>query len=156
MDEDLKEYIDWLNQKGIDAAQLPSCEIDSYKHKWFDTLVPAQKRADALGCHCFDEMVDFGGHMIISCGYPWHLFSYKILNCKVGKRAKKRFNSLRKEEAILLVNIDDYMFEIADASKITAEDLDEGFLDVILTAQDFSWAYSKTHEPACGPYLYVR
>lgn len=42
-----------------------------------------------------------------------------------------------------------------NAENLTAELLEQ-FVDVTITASDFTWTYAKTHESMCGPYFYKK
>ena len=50
-------------------------------------------------------------------------------------------------------NIDDIAYRIENADALTAKILEQ-FIDVTVTASDFSWTYVKTHEGDCGPYFH--
>ena len=139
-------FITHLDQKGSDFTELTPTEVETYKLEWFNRFVPAEKQEEAMNCYCFDT----DGY----CGYLWHVFSYNILSCYEKALARKAFDGLGKQEAVLLENIDDVAYRIKDVSSLKAQDLDK-LEDIILTAKDFSWVYVKTHEPVCGPYFYT-
>lgn len=142
----IEKFIDFLNHNGIEFTKLTPPEIEAYKQEWFNNFVPMEKQEKAINSFCFDK----DGF----CGYLWHVFSYEILSCLKKSKAKNTFNELDKQGAVLLVNIDEVAYRVKDVCKIKAQDLD--FLDdIILTAQDFSWTYAKTHEATCGPYFYL-
>ncbi len=147
MFDEHKPYIDWLEQHNIAHIELNPPKVDLYKQEWFDRFVPPEKREEALKCYCFDTDE--------YCGYLWHIFSYELLKCDTGERAISQFNGTDKCVAILLANIDNFAFQINDASKLSAEDIGE-LQDVILTDIDFRWTYAKTHESDLGPYYFVR
>ena len=87
--------------------------------------------------------------------FLWHIFSFEFLNCEIGDTAKNLFNQENKNKCILVNNVDDVAFQLENAENITAELLDQ-FVDVTITASDFSWTYTKTHEGMCGPYFYKK
>lgn len=140
-----KIYTDWLKHNGIDYIEINPENIDSYKQEWFEHFIPMELREEAINCYCFDK----DGY----CGYLWHIFSYELLKCNECDQAILEFNATNKHEVILLANIGDVAFQIKDASKLLAEDINK-LQDVILTAVDFSWTYAKTHEADCGPYFH--
>ena len=69
--------------------------------------------------------------------------------------AKNLFNQENKNKCVLVSNVDDVAFQLENAESITAELLDH-FVDITITASDFSWTYTKTHEKLCGPYFYKK
>lgn len=87
--------------------------------------------------------------------FLWHLFSYEILHCEAGAKAKALFDLERKGSCVMINNADGFAYRLENAEDITAELLDQ-FVDITITAQDFSWTYAKTHEETCGPYFYKK
>ena len=141
-----KTYIDFFSRNGIEYIEIAPLDVDTYRQQWFDNFIPSDKKEKAIDSYCFNK----DG----CCGYLWHAFSYEILECIKNDDAKAMFNSFNKQDAVLLGNIDDVAFIVKDISKITAKDIDL-FDDIMLTAIDFSWTYTKTHEMTCGPYFYA-
>lgn len=144
MDE-IHEFMDLLIQNKIGYTELTDSEVEAYKNVWFETFVPEEKRERAIDSYCFDK----DGY----CGYLWHVFSYELLDCIKGEAARNLFNESVRKDAVLLLNVDDAACIINDISSFTAQDFDDLY-DIILTANDYSWTYVKTHEPDCGPYFY--
>lgn len=46
-------------------------------------------------------------------------------------------------------------YRLKNADAVTP-DLLKSFIDVTVTADDFSCTYSQTHEEQCGPYFYKK
>ena len=141
----VNKFVKLLKQNNIEFTELLSQDIEIYKHEWFNKFVPQDKHKEAIDSYCFDKD-DYSGFL-------WHAFSYEIISCLVGLVAKKAFDQLEKQEAVLLINIDDVAYRIKDISKLTSKDF-EILDDIILTDKDFKWTYTKTHESACGPYFH--
>ncbi len=95
------------------------------------------------------------GHVTAPCNFLWHLFTWGEAPCLEGDDARKAFDSLRYEEAIIFYGgrsncIDDVSF----VGKFTAKEIDENENDdVYVVAKDFSWTYVRTHEDRCGPFF---
>ena len=87
--------------------------------------------------------------------FLWYIFSFEFLKCETDDAAKYLFNKESKNKCVLVSNVDDGAFQLENAESITAELLEQ-FVDVTITASDFSWTYTKTHEGMCGPYFYKK
>ena len=87
--------------------------------------------------------------------FLWYIFSFEFLNCETEEDAKTMFNQVNKGTCVIVSNVDDIAYCLENAENITAELLEQ-FVDVTITASDFSWTYAKTHEDMCGPYFYKK
>lgn len=87
--------------------------------------------------------------------YLWHIFSFEFLNCETEDTAKNLFNQENKKSCVIVSNVDDIAYHLENAESIMAKLLEQ-FVDVTITASDFSWTYTKTHEEMCGPYFYKK
>jgi len=143
LESNANEFIAILQDKGVEIIEFSSHEKDTYRQEWFKRIVPANKQQKARESYC-----------LARSGFLWHVFSYEILDCIKGNEAKKAFNSLSKQKAVLLVNVGNIAScRLKNISNVTAECLDV-LNDVILTGCNFEWVYVKTHESECGPYFY--
>ena len=140
---DERKLIDLLKGNDIDIIRLTRREYELYRQEWFTRVIPEDKRNKAKRAHCISS----------SCGYLWHAFSYKLIDCLEGDEAKKAFDSVSKKEAILLDNWNYSAYKIKNIQNIASADIDVG-TDVIITDHDFNWTYTKTHEEECGPYFH--
>ena len=138
------DVIELFRSKDIAFEKLIAKELESYKHKWLNTIVPKDQHQKAIDNYIFDK----DGY----CGYLWHVFSYEIVEHLTGDEAKMSFNKIDKHSAVLFVSIDDIAYKIKDASKINSDDLDKLY-DIVITDQNFYWVYAKTHECDLGPYF---
>lgn len=140
-----QQFRDTFRVHNIPFTQLPECEIFPYFARWLTNFAPDGSDPYRLLELC--QPVS-GQH-----GYPWHLFSFEVLDSAAPDHAKALYDSVEKKRCMLLCNISNRLFQLDDATALTAEVLDR-FLDVTVTAADFSWTYSKTHEGNLGPYFY--
>ena len=146
MDNAAKKFFAILQKSGTAVTAFNPDEREAHMRRWFEEVVPPQKRQVAIDSHCFSS--DF------AAGYLWHVFSYEIIGCLKGSEAKLAFDGITKQGAVLLASWDDIpSCEIGDASRITSAQID-ALCDVIITDLDFNWTYVKTHEPCCGPYFH--
>lgn len=141
-----QQFLEVFEKLGINSSPLPQKEISSYKKEWLQHFAPEGADWKKLKKLCLKNH-GFGV-------YLWHIFSYEILQAQEGPEAILHFNDLKKGNCIILSNIGDFAFELEDAKGLTAEKL-ELFVDVTITAKDFSWTYCRTHEEDLGPYLYM-
>lgn len=139
-----EEFTRIFDKLGIKSSLLPKKQASSYRKEWLSHFTPEEadwkkvKKICLKGCGCV---------------YLWHLFSYEIVKGEEGQAAKELFEAELKEGCILFSNIGDFAFHLENAQKLSAEALEQ-FVDVTVTALDFSWTYSKTHEEELGPYFY--
>ena len=98
-------------------------------------------------------------HVFADCNFLWHIFSWEFVPCLSGNEARKAFDSLQYEKAIMFhcgysqngINIKN----ITVTGKISASDL-EKFNDVYVSGVNYDWTYVHTHEEDCGPYFYKK
>lgn len=138
------EFMLFFEKLNIKAHPLTNDEIKKYKKEWISKFAPS----DA-------DIKKIKKHSRKYTHYLWHIFSFEILNCESEENAKIMFNQENKTACVIISNIDDIAYRLESAENITAELLEQ-FVDVTITASDFSWTYSKTHEEICGPYFYKK
>ena len=83
------------------------------------------------------------------------MFSFEFLTCKEKEEAENAYSLIKKGNCILLDNINHFAYRLENGDAVTTDVLNS-FIDVTVTAEDFSWTYSKTHEEQCGPYFYKK
>lgn len=116
-------------------------DVFEYKREWLMAFAPSDIKEKELVKACLDE----------GC-FLWHLFSYEYVSAYEGEHAQSLFDRQFKESAVLIDNIEDVCYRITNLSVLNSVFL-EDWIDVTVTAEDFSWTYSKTHE-LIGPYFY--
>ena len=147
LQEEQQPFEALFQRLSISAVPLSKKEIRRHRVRWLRAYAPADANWQELRALCLDGR---------GCSvFPWHIFSFKFLDCEVDESARGYFDRENKGSCILLSNVDPLAYRLEDAAKVTAEHLEE-FIDVTITADDFSWTYSKTHEGMCGPYFYKK
>lgn len=144
---EVKDKLIWLFEKHyITYTEMTQSQVKDYMKCWFENIVPFEKQKDAFK-HCFPTK-NF-------MSYLWHAFSYKYVPYINGKDAKRTFDSIKHDEAVVILNFEHIGFTLDNADYISSDELDD-FSDIIITGKNFDWVYVHTHEPYCGPYFYKK
>ncbi len=141
--EEFKQQFEKTFEKlEIEYCQLSQKEYIQYKKQWVRAFTPknADKRKIKRVC--------------LKYNFLWHIFSYEYLNADIQK-AQEFYDVSNKDECIIISNWNALGYKLKNANSLTSEVLNE-FPDVTVTAFDFYWTYSKTHEESCGPYYYKK
>lgn len=134
------DYIVILEDRGI-AAELERDKGRELREKW--------ERLFARGLDAAARKEIYMDQFL------WHLFSYRKLPCLAGREAEEAFDRLDKRECFIVYQNRDHALHVADASRLTADDL-RGEQDVYVVDAGFTWTYANTHESDLGPYFYKR
>lgn len=145
IEETKQEFITVLKNLNIQYYPLSKKETAEYKKKWVEAFSPVDKNLKEIKKICLDNRK--------FTSFLWHIFSYEFLKCETEENAKLLFDKEEKSTGVLISNFDNIAFKLKNAENLSAELLEQ-FIDVTVTAGDFSWTYSKTHESMCGPYYY--
>ncbi|MBT2696634.1 DUF4275 family protein [Bacillus sp. ISL-40] len=90
--------------------------------------------------------------------FMWHVFSYELLPCKKGQRARDAFDLVSKDECYIFYQNNQNALLIEKAASLKSNhiinEIDGYIHDVYVVDKDFSWTYILTHEENCGPYFY--
>ena len=122
-------------------------DINEYKQQWLSHF------AKGISKRQIQKYVIGTGNLI------WHLFSWELIpsgRYLEGDEAKKAYDKLspyQKENALLIEPFEDRDAFTLPAHLATAKKLD-AYIEIYVTANDYSWTYIKTHEGMCGPYFY--
>lgn len=135
-----------FEELGIEFLEINARGYKIYKQKWVDTYAPADADKRKVEQLCVQN-AEYST-------YLWHIFSYEFLNAETDD-APRLYDVADKKECMLISNGPSLGFKLKNADLLTADVLNE-FDDVTVTASDFSWTYSKTHEVYCGPYYYKK
>ena len=126
-----------------DFEMLNKKDYKKYKKQWVEQYAPTEKiKKEYLRSSNF-------------MAYLWHMFSFCFLDCIEGENACELFNQVNKTECVIISNIDYIAYKLKNAGGLTDDKIDD-FVDITITASDFSWTYSKTHESDMGPYFYKK
>ena len=101
-------------------------KIREYKKQWVSVFAPKDANMRKLNDLCVNSSHKYKSFL-------WHLFSFEFVEACTEKQAQILFDKKHKDSDFL-----------------------NGLYDVTVTAYDFSWTYSKTHEEYIGPYFYER
>jgi len=146
-EETKSEFICFFDELGIQAEPLNIKEIKTYKKEWISNFSPAGADIKQIRKLCLKSRQ--------YTPFLWHIFSFGILDCVTNESAVDLFGKQDKSNCVILSNVDDIAFSLKNAGKLKAELLEQ-FIDITITASDFAWTYTKTHEEACGPYFYKK
>ena len=145
LEENKQEFKSVFEKLGIKYSELSKKEIVDFRRNWIEAYSPEDANPKEIKELClFNKKYT---------SYLWHIFSFDILNS--GGNSRERYNNANKSSCIFVSNIDEIGFTITDADELSADVLDK-FIDVTISAADFSWTYCKTHEEMCGPYFYKK
>lgn len=136
-----------LEARGIAFSELTAREVAAYRKAWLRAFRPDGASMRELYKKCLP-----------GCGFfafLWHLFSFAYVECIEGNAATAEFFRAARGDCVLLLNIEELGFRMKNAHALDAPLL-EAWEDITITAENFAWTYSKTHEPDCGPYFYRR
>ncbi|MGN0492499.1 MAG: DUF4275 family protein, partial [Acutalibacteraceae bacterium] len=122
-------------------------EVSEYKKQWVEAFSPVGANIKEIKNQCLSSRK--------YTPFLWHMFSFEFLNCVTEENAEKLFNRQNKRSCVIISNVFDAAYRLENAESLTADVLYQ-FIDVTVTADDFSWTYSKTHEDMCGPYFYKK
>lgn len=143
LEETKRNYESIFTECKADFELLSKKEYKRYKKQWVEQYAPSEKiKKEYLRSSNF-------------MAFLWHMFSFEFLDCIKGENADELFNQADKTECVIISNIDYIAYKLKNAGGLTDEKV-EGFIDVTVTAADFSWTYSKTHELDMGPYFYKK
>lgn len=140
-EKEKRHYYEAFSALGIKATEIDLDSLNTYKNDWVEIFAEPKENIEKIKDVC--------------SAHIWHIFSYGFLACYEKESASELYDMQSKDECVFISNISDIAFIIEDANSLTAEILNQ-FIDVTVTAKDFSWTYCKTHEGDCGPYFYKK
>ncbi len=143
---------------GIDCTILNNKEASKYKRLWVKSFLPIDADEE-LRKKAYDLCVENKEFNT----FLWHIFSFEIIESE--ENPTEKFDSINKNKCTLLfeTHSKDVVIQMTSAEKICEGDIVEfckniaGWSDFVITADNFSWTYSRTHEDGrCGPYFYKK
>ena len=147
LEETKQEFLRFFEDQKIKVRLLDKKEIKEYKREWVNRFAPADADIKEIKKLCLNSRKH--------TPFLWHIFSFDFLNCETEDTAKTLFNQENINTCVIISNIDDIALRLENAENLTAELLEQ-FVDITITASDFAWTYTKTHEETCGPYFYKK
>ncbi|MDE6659139.1 MAG: DUF4275 family protein [Eubacterium sp.] len=160
--EKLIEELELLKAKfNIEYEVLSDKESRKYWKEWIDNILPVnvseETRAEAYK-YCLPSNP--------SKMHLWNLFNFEII--ETMDNPTKRFNYLIKRNYTLVFESNNFItVKFKNAEDLEEQDIIDfcksvsgwGCCDFVITADDFSWSYSRTHEDyedGFGPYFYKK
>lgn len=145
-----QETAKWIenlfNENSIKAEFLTKKETDRLKRDWIEAFSPVGANKKGIKENCYKNRR--------YNTYLWHLFSFGYAEAQEEK-ADELYNEQDKTCCYILNSCEDLAYRIENGERLDADFLEQ-FVDVVITATDFSWTYAKTHEDHLGPYYYKR
>lgn len=144
LEEVNQEFCSTFEHLHIRFRALNKQEIKNYRKAWVHFYTPPEKSRRQTEKLCLSSRK--------YTPFLWHMFSFEFLPCKEKEEAEKSYSMTEKGSCIIFDNIHHLAYRLEKGDAVTTDVL-ESFIDVTVTAEDFSWTYSKTHEEQCGPYF---
>ncbi|MDF2791606.1 MAG: hypothetical protein K0S80_4708 [Neobacillus sp.] len=137
------EQIDLLIDNGLSVIELNN-KGQELKKQWGEVFAKDLSRNQKRQIH-------YGRFL-------WHVYSYELLLCKKGQRARNAFDIVSKNDCFIFYQNKENALLLENARSLKSEhiinEIDGYIHDVYLVDKDFSWTYIQTHEEDCGPYFY--
>ncbi|MCM1115036.1 MAG: DUF4275 family protein [Clostridium sp.] len=140
---------------GINFEVLSDEETKEYQRLWVNTILPKNSNKETRQ-RALNICVSSG-----KCNkYLWHIFSYDII--KSSDNPTEEFNKANKNNCVLVFQDNKFIaVKLTNAKRLTEQNIihlcntTAGWCDFVITADDFSWTYARTHEDGwLGPYFY--
>lgn len=146
--------IEYFKKLGINLTPLSHKQMLEYKKEWVGNYTDDPEIIkNALPSRKMHNLL-------------WHVFSFEDNKAIEGDEATTKYDNITKSKAVIYIDDIDTAFQANDVSKLTSfeieelnsnEELEFGCIDIIITADDFSWTYCRTHESGwIGPYFYQK
>ena len=132
---------------------------------WFEQSLVSKKEGEKVIENWLDAITDSISKLSEakentsgSGNYLWHVFSFEIVSAESGDDAFDAFEQNADGPAWLILRSDfvDSVHDLEDVGIVDKDQFNRIFdgEDLIITAKDFSWTFSRTHEESCdlGPY----
>ena len=147
-------FASFFERLGITLTPMTHKQMLAYKKEWVSNYTDNLE----IAAHSLPSRKE---HTLL-----WHVFSFEEGKAIEGDEAQLCFDSADKGKAVIYVDDIDTAFVADNIEKLTSaelqkmctdEDNDFGFIDIVITAADFSWTYCRTHEVDwLGPYFYKK
>lgn len=143
-----------FEENNIGYEALSEEFLTTYKNEWLNAFAPKRHK------HKIKKACYKNRHYVT---YLWHLFSCEFVESAPFEDARQEYDTTNKNTAIVTLEREKLCYRIENFSSLTSKVLDEiqnnhnYYVDVIITANDFSWTYCMTHEgDYCGPFFYKK
>ena len=143
-----------FNELGVNLTPMTHKQMLDYKKEWVSNYTDDPE----IAAHSLPSRKE---HTLL-----WHVFSFEEDKAIEGSDAQKSFDNENKRKAVIYIDDIDTAFLADNIESLTSEIIDKmssddevdfGFIDIVITADDFSWTYCITHERDWfGPYFYKK
>ena len=151
---DTQTIVNYFNELGIHLTPMPHKQMLDYKKEWVSNYTDNPEIAQmALPSKRMHNLL-------------WHVFSFEEGKAIEGDDAQTAFDNTDKKSAVIYIDDIDTAFSADNISDLSSakieqmcanEGVDMEFIDMVITADDFSWTYCRTHEVGwLGPYFYKK
>lgn len=137
---------DMLDKLNIGYFEMNREEITNFQDSWLREYAPEDGDLTEIEQYCFPLL--------------WHLFSFDFSNNYLEfSPASEAFDCVDKKECVIYIITPcnrKIAFRLENANSLTSKRIESlNFYDTTITATDYSWTYSLTHENECkiGPYF---
>ncbi len=152
MKKDAARIAEWFAAHGMILTPMEHRTMLQYKKEWVSHYTDDPKIAKAA-------LPSRRMHNLL-----WHVFSFEEGKALEGEAASAAFDTVPKGGAVMYVDDADTAFCAQSISDLTAKgieslcsELEMEYMDIVITAADFSWTYCRTHEVGwMGPYFYAK
>ena len=135
--------IEQLQHNNIQFKEIPHWGI-YFRKRWEDAFVHHLNQSEKEKIHLYGDRY--------SCGYLWHVFSYKRRLHLVQTAASEAFDAKKKTKCyVFYQHLSDVLY-IEQASALKASHFAQEE-DVYVVDVNFTWTYVVTHGSDCGPYF---
>lgn len=152
--ETADEFEKIFAEHSIKAELLTKKQTAQFKKKWVDSFALEGADKKAIINNCIKGRLKNGIRVMKCTPFLWHLFSFEYVSAE-EEGAKELYNEQSEDEIFIFSSRENLAYKLRSAKVVDADFLEQ-FEDVVITAQDFSWTYAKTHEENLGPYFYKR
>lgn len=149
--ETIKNYFNGL---GITLTPMTHKQMLDYKKEWVSNYSDNPE----IVAHALPSRKE---HTLL-----WHIFSFEEGKAIEGDEAQICFDNVIKMNAVIYIDDIDTAFVAENIERLTSEEIEKmcsdddndlGFIDIVITADDFSWTFCRTHEVDWfGPYFYKK
>lgn len=148
----IQYFIDYFKKLNVELTPKTHEEMLAYKDKWVHTYTSDP------------EIIKHSLPAYNEWTFLWTVFSFEENKALEGKHASEQYDLCKKEKAFIYIDDIDTLFYSNNVETLTSEAIEKAceelkckYMDIVITAEDFSWTYCRTHEVDwMGPYFYKK
>ena len=139
--------IEYFGKLGIDLDPLSKKEMLEYKKEWVGNYTDDPETASwSLPSKKYHNLL-------------WHVFSFEEGKAIEGEDAQSQYDKIKSGKVVIYIDDIDTAFKAQNIDSLTSDAIEEMnyYMDIVITAEDFSWTFCRTHETGRhGPYFYQK